>query len=383
MANAEILTIGTELLLGEIQDTNSQYLAKALNLAGFDIFRITTVGDNILRIQSAILEGFMRSDIVITTGGLGPTIDDPTRAAVAKALNQKLIFHKVLWTQIKNRYKLLEQIPTENNKRQAFLPESAIYINNPVGTAPGIIAEKDKKTIISLPGVPSEMQYLFEKSVLPFLQEKYPQNQIIFSTIIHTYGLGESRIDELISDLEKMNNPTIGLAAHASQVDIRVTAKANSESNARRLISPIINSLQEKLQGFIYGTDNTTFTEAIKILLKHKGVQLLIIPLQKKPVLVEQLQKDEFAQVLSSYKKNLDELKIQARNLANSHKCNAILFIKELDNKTTKKLQLLLFFKESQIKKEYLFAGNEMILIQWETNKILSFLYKTFLNIKE
>ncbi|HEY59090.1 MAG TPA: CinA family nicotinamide mononucleotide deamidase-related protein [Anaerolineae bacterium] len=383
MAIIEILTIGTELLLGEIQDSNSRYLAKALNQAGLDVYRISTVGDNIARIQAAIIEGLARSDIVITSGGLGPTVDDPTRAAVAKALNKKLVFHETSWTQIKKRYKLYGRKPTENNKRQAFLPESATPIENPVGTAPGFIAEKGEQAIICLPGVPAEMQLLFEKSVLPYLRNKYIQQQIILSTIVHTAGMGESQIDELISDLEKMDNPTVGLAAHAGQVDIRITAKANSKREAENLLAPIENTLQERLQDYIYGADDTTFGEAIKTLLKHKGIRLLIVPVQMDAALVERLQKDGLAQVLPSAGEDLNELETKSKKLYNDYQGNAILVVKEVDDKTIKKLQLTLLFKDTQIKKEYLFDGHEMMLAQWEYNKILGFLHKTFLKLKE
>ena len=142
MPSAEILTIGTELLLGETIDTNSNFLARSLRDAGIDLFRLTTVGDNTKRIAQAIQESLERCDIVLTTGGLGPTIDDPTRDAVALALGVKPEFHPELWDQIKSRFQKLGRIPTENNRRQAYIPEGAVAIENPVGTAPIFIIDK-------------------------------------------------------------------------------------------------------------------------------------------------------------------------------------------------------------------------------------------------
>ena len=156
MPTLEIITIGTELLLGEITDTNSTYIARTMRDHGIDIYRITTIGDNPNRIANTIKEGLQRADIIITTGGLGPTIDDPTRQAVADAVGRQLVFLDQLWEQIVERYKNFGRKPTENNRRQAYIPENAIPIHNPVGTAPCFIVEQDSKFIISLPGVPQE-----------------------------------------------------------------------------------------------------------------------------------------------------------------------------------------------------------------------------------
>ena len=173
MPSAEIIAIGTELLLGSILDTNSQYLAKELNRAGIDLFRWTIVGDNPQRIKQTILEAYSRTDIIITTGGLGPTIDDPTREAAALAWGVSLEFHPKLWLQIVDRFDKYGRYPTENNRRQAYIPKGAQPIENPVGTAPAFYLERDRKTLICLPGVPAEMKYLFQKSVMPMLIGNY------------------------------------------------------------------------------------------------------------------------------------------------------------------------------------------------------------------
>src|SRR5512147_2482473 len=173
MPTAEIITIGTEILLGEIVDTNAPYLARKLRDVGIDIFRKTSVGDNARRIAVAIQEALQRSDIVITTGGLGPTVDDPTREAVAMAMEVEVEFRPELWDQIQARFMRYGRKPTENNKRQAYVPKGAIAVENRVGTAPSFIIESGGRCIFSLPGVPREMEFLLEHAVIPYLQEHF------------------------------------------------------------------------------------------------------------------------------------------------------------------------------------------------------------------
>jgi nicotinamide-nucleotide amidase len=255
MPSAEVITIGTEILLGEIVDTNSQYLAKAIRDAGIDLFRITSVGDNVQRIAQAIRESLSRCEIVITTGGLGPTVDDPTREAVALAAGVKSTFDPELWEQIKARFKRLGRLPTENNRRQAYIPEGALAIENPVGTAPVFIVEIAPHCIISLPGVPSEMKHLLQNKIIPYLCQRYDLHSVIKTRILHTVGVGESQIDDLIGELEQLSNPTVGLAAHSGQVDVRITVKASSDAEADALILPIESTLRERLGDRIYGAD--------------------------------------------------------------------------------------------------------------------------------
>ena len=277
MAKAEIISIGTELLLGEIVDTNSQFIAKELRDAGIDLFRTVTVGDNVNRIANAVSEAVQTNDIVITTGGLGPTIDDMTREAIAQALDRELVFQDELWDQIQRRFKRFGRKPTRNNRRQAYVPDGAITIENPKGTAPVFIIDDSGFTIMVLPGVPREMKFLFQQRMLPFLQTKYPSNFLIKTRILHTGGVGESQIDEKIADLEKLTNPTVGLAAHLGQVDIRITAKARSDSEAVQKISEVEKELRERLGNWIFGADGETLEKAALSRLKHHNRRIAVL----------------------------------------------------------------------------------------------------------
>ena len=277
MPSAEILTIGTELLLGETIDTNSNFLARSLRDAGIDLFRITTVGDNTKRIAQAIQESLERCDIVLTTGGLGPTIDDPTRDAVALALGVKSEFHPELWEQIKSRFQKLGRIPTENNRRQAYIPEGAVAIENPVGTAPIFIMEMNSQVVIALPGVPREMSFLMEHNVLPYLRQHFHLHEVIRTRLLHTVGVGESQIDDLIGDLEKLSNPTVGLTAHSGQVDVRITVKADSEAASVKLIEPLEAELRSRLGDCVYGVDGDTLEEVtLRSLTTHNWTLTVI-----------------------------------------------------------------------------------------------------------
>ena len=271
MPSAEIIAIGTELLLGEIQDTNTFYLARALRDAGVNLYRTMMVGDNPARIAKAIQESLERADIVITTGGLGPTIDDPTRQAVADAMGVPLEFRPDLWEMIKTRYLRYGRPPSENNKRQAYVPKGAIQIENPVGTAPGFIVETGHQSVISVPGVPREMEYLIERAVIPYLRNRFQLRGVIKAYVLHTAGIGESQIDELIGDLETLTNPTVGLLAHAGQADIRVTARADSALEADRLIASTAEEIRQRLGVHIYGANGQTLEAILQSLLQARG----------------------------------------------------------------------------------------------------------------
>lgn len=263
MPSAEIITIGTELLLGEIQDTNTRYLAKKFKDINIDLFRITMIGDNAKRISELVQEALTRSDIVITTGGLGPTVDDPTRDAIALAFGTHTEFHPKLWAEIEQRFLHRSLIPTENNKRQAYLPLGAEVIHNPVGTAPAFYFESGRKIVISLPGVPREMEYLTENSVIPLLKEKFGLKGIIKPRVIHIAGMGESVVDAAIEEFEKMSNPTVGLLAHPGIVDIRITAKADNEKEADRMISSLEMQISELFPNKIFGYDDDTLFSVV------------------------------------------------------------------------------------------------------------------------
>lgn len=277
MPSAEIITIGTEILLGEIVDTNTRFLARSLRGLGVDLFRTLTIGDNLHRIAEAIQDSMRRADIVLTTGGLGPTVDDPTREAVARAAGVETEFRQELWEQIQAVIARYGRVPGENQKRQAHVPRGAIAIPNPVGTAPAFIVEpplrlsqnsqnlggvsrrdEGSKAIISLPGVPQEMEYLFHHAVVPYLQERFGLRQVIKVRLLHTSGIGEGDIDEKIGDLETLANPTVGLAAHTGVVDIRIAAKAKSEAEADRLIAAVETEVRARLGNAVFGTDEQT-----------------------------------------------------------------------------------------------------------------------------
>jgi len=278
MAVAEIVTIGTELLLGEIQDTNSKYIARVLRDIGVDLYRLSTVGDNVQRITATLQEALMRADIVITTGGLGPTVDDPTRQAVANTFNVPLVYHPELWQQIQERFERYGQKPTENNKRQAYIPANSIPITNPVGTAPAFAFELRHKGGHFSPSVPREMEYLMDQFVRDYLKGRYGlQEAVIKPWVIHTISKGESNIDEIIGELEKLSNPTVGLLAHPGQTDIRVTAKASSQAEAEKMMEPVLQLIRDQLGKYIYGENETTLEEAVGSLIAQHQVKVQVI----------------------------------------------------------------------------------------------------------
>ena len=274
--NAEIITIGTELLLGEIVDTNSAYIARTIRDIGVDLFYQTTVGDNEARAAAAISAALERADVVITTGGLGPTVDDVTREAVAMATGRPLEFRPDLLDQIAARFRRWGVKMSPNNRQQAYVPAGAIGLENPVGTAPCFIVESDAGSVISLPGVPREMTTMFENVVIPYLQEKMGAPAVILARVLRTAGIGESRVDALIQDLERLSNPTVGLAAHAGQTDIRITAKASSVEQAEALIEPLVQELNDRLGINIYGEAAETVEEVVLSLLGMHGMTLAI-----------------------------------------------------------------------------------------------------------
>jgi nicotinamide-nucleotide amidase len=261
MPSAEIITIGTEILLGEIVDTNTRYIARTLRGMGVDLYRTITIGDNVERIAEAINHSMNRAEIVITTGGLGPTIDDPTREAVAKAAGVELEFREDLWEQVIAIISRYGRKPSENQKRQAYIPRGAMAVLNPVGTAPCFIVETERNAVVSLPGVPNEMEHILHESIIPYLQKRFTLNEIIKIRILHCAGLGEGLIDEKIADLEILSNPTVGLAAHTGVVDIRIAAKAKSEAEADSMIADIEQQVRERLGEVVFGVDEDTLEE--------------------------------------------------------------------------------------------------------------------------
>jgi competence/damage-inducible protein CinA-like protein len=277
MTSAEIITIGTEILLGEIVDTNTRYIARNLRALGVDLYRTITIGDNEERIASAIRESMQHAEIVITTGGLGPTIDDPTREAVAKAMGVETEFREDLWEQVVATIARYGRKPSENQKRQAYVPKGALGVQNPVGTAPCFIVETERNAVISLPGVPNEMEHILHESIIPYLQKRFDLNEVIKVRVLHCAGLGEGMIDEKIADLEMLSNPTVGLAAHTGVVDVRIAAKAKSENEANVMIAEIESQVRERLGTVVFGADEDKLEEVVLDLVAKRGWTLAAI----------------------------------------------------------------------------------------------------------
>ena len=274
--NAEILSIGTEILLGEITDTNSAHIARALRDIGISVYRMTSLGDNEARITAEIRQALARANVVITTGGLGPTVDDMTRQAVAAATGRELVFHQSLLDDIASRFAGFRTNMTANNRRQAFLPQDARLVENPVGTAPCFIVEQGGGVVISLPGVPREMRFVLAQRVLPWLQQRYRPG-VIRSRVLRAAGIGESALDDLIgSELLEAHNPTVGLAAHSGVVDMRVTARAEDDARADALIAGVTTRLEQRVGPWIYGTGEDRIEEALVNRLSKTGRRLAL-----------------------------------------------------------------------------------------------------------
>jgi nicotinamide-nucleotide amidase len=274
---AEIITIGTELLLGEIVDTNTRTIARALRDIGLDLYRTATVGDNVQRISQVVRESIERAQAVITTGGLGPTVDDPTREAIALSVEVPLEYRSELWDQISARVAHYGGTPSENSRRMAYIPQGAIPISNPVGTAPAFIVETENSSIISLPGVPAELGVLLETEVVPYLIRRLALEGVIKARILRTAGIGESSLDELIADLELLSNPTVGLAAHPGRVDIRITAKGKDEEEVYGKITEIETTIRKRIGDVIFGIDEETLEGVVSHLLETHGKKLFTI----------------------------------------------------------------------------------------------------------
>ncbi|MBN1642520.1 MAG: CinA family nicotinamide mononucleotide deamidase-related protein [Anaerolineae bacterium] len=270
--NAEIVTTGTELLLGVITDTNSTYIARQLRDIGLDLYYITSAGDNEARVARAIEIALERSDVVITTGGLGPTVDDVTREAVARATGRSLVVDETLLVSIEAFFAQRGYPMSTNNRRQARIPQGAIPIENPVGTAPCFVVEDPRGVVISLPGVPREMKYLMAHAVLPYLRRAFDLHQVIVARTLRTCGIGESALDARIDDLETSPNPTIGLAAHPGQSDIRITAKADSVAEAEAMLSAMEARVRERVDDVIFGLDDDRLEAVVIGLLRDRSL---------------------------------------------------------------------------------------------------------------
>lgn len=272
MPNAEIVAIGSELLLGQIVDTNSAWMAQRLTALGINLFYKTVVGDNSGRMKEVITRALERSDILITSGGLGPTKDDLTREVVADVTGRALVLDPHLLEQIEQRFRRRGLIMTPNNERQAYIPEGAVPVENPNGTAPAFIVEDPRGVIFVLPGVPFELKWLFEHETEPYLRKKFQLAEIITYRVLKVAGLGESTVDDRIGHLiEKLSNPTVGVLAHPGQVDVRIAAKAANLAEAMRLIAPVEAEVRELLGRHIFAADNETIEDVVGRLLRERN----------------------------------------------------------------------------------------------------------------
>ncbi len=256
----EILSIGTELLLGNIVNTNAKWISEQLSQLGLNHFRQSTVGDNCDRIVKVIQEISKRSNLLITTGGLGPTPDDLTTEAIAKSFNASLFERPYLWEEIKQK---LSNSKLQNNssslRKQCLFPKNAQIINNPRGTAPGMIWEPIKGfTIITFPGVPNEMRTMWEETASSFVKNKFSESYSFFSNTLKFSGIGESSVAEKINDLLNLKNPTVAPYANLGEVKLRITAKARNEVEANNIIKPVKEKLKKEFSKFIFGENHDT-----------------------------------------------------------------------------------------------------------------------------
>lgn len=270
---AEILSIGTEILLGEIVDTNSQYIASRLPALGIDLYFKHVVGDNLGRLVDTMRRALEQNDLVISTGGLGPTEDDLTREAIAAVMGEEPHVDAGLEEWLRNRFAGRGQPMPERNLKQAWLIPSARAIPNPRGTAPGWWVEKDGKIIIAMPGPPTEMSRMWEEEVAPELLSRSP-GVVLVTRTIKTAGIGEGQLDELISPLLKSTNPSIGVYARADGVHVRMGAKADTQEEARKLIEPVEAELRRLLHPHVWGTDSQTFESIVAEMLTERGLTL-------------------------------------------------------------------------------------------------------------
>lgn len=278
---AELVSVGTEILLGNIVNTNSAYLSEKCAQLGLSVYYQTVVGDNEERMKMTIQSALDRSDVVILTGGLGPTEDDITKEVTAEVMGFPLVEDSHTRELLEAYMKEYEKNSpnrrfTENNYKQAVVPEGAIVLDNHNGTAPGLIMEKNGKTAILLPGPPNEMKPMFEEYIFPYLREKQPE--IIYSQVVKICGIGESQVADEIKDMiESQTNPTIAPYAKTGEVHLRITAKAADEKECKKMIKPLVRELKVRFGSNIFATDaEKTLEEAVEDMLKDQQLTLAL-----------------------------------------------------------------------------------------------------------
>ena len=270
---AELISIGTELLLGEIVDTNAQYIGARLPALGIDLFYMSKVGDNLERLSEVIDRAWGRSDLVLTTGGLGPTEDDLTREAIARVLGEEPAVDADLESQLRDFFTGRGVTMPERNLKQATLIPSARSLPNPRGTAPGWWVEREGRVIVAMPGPPVEMQRMWEEEVAPELERRRP-GAVLVTRTLKTAGMGEGHLDEMVSPLLKSQNPSIGVYARADGVQLRIAAKAATKDEALQLIEPVEAEVRRLLGGIIWRADEDTLESAVGDLLRRHGLTL-------------------------------------------------------------------------------------------------------------
>lgn len=273
---AELISVGTELLMGNIVNTNVAYLSKKLAAIGVSVYYQSTVGDNKERLKKAIETALKRADVVILSGGLGPTTDDLTKETAAEVLGRDMYLDERSMERIRAYFERIHRASiTENNWKQAMIPENAMILDNNNGTAPGIIMEEDGKSVILLPGPPNELQLMFEESVLPYLQKD--NNKVLYSRMVKVCGIGESRAETMVKDLmDAQTNPTIAPYAKTGEVHFRITALAESEEEGKELVKPVIKELKQRFGDAVYTTkEDVTLEEKVVKMLKKQELTMV------------------------------------------------------------------------------------------------------------
>jgi len=276
---AEIITVGTELLSGQIVDTNSTWIAEKLASVGVSVSYRTAVGDNPTRMEDIFRRALKRSHVVIMTGGIGPTEDDRTREIASLVTGRKLEVDPELLRQITERFRRRGFIMSSNNEKQAQVPSGAVPVENPNGTAPAFIVEHRGSVLICLPGVPFEMKYLFEERIIPYLRKTFNlSGGLIKTRVLKTCGLGESAVDNTISDLmAEGKNPMVGILAHPGQVDIRIVAKGNDKAEIERMLDEIDRVISDRLGTHVFGRDGQTIEDVVGLLVRKAGVTIVSV----------------------------------------------------------------------------------------------------------
>ena len=267
---AEILSVGTELLMGQIANTDAQFISRRLGELGVTIYRHSTVGDNPARVREALQEALSRSDMVITTGGLGPTEDDLTKEMVAEYFGLEMELHQPSLDALKVFMERFGKKMTPNNLKQAYFPRGCTVMPNACGTAPGCIVEQGGKTVAVLPGPPMELMDMFDRQLAPYLQAR--SGQVIRSRFLKIFGLGESNVETLLSDLFHSGNPTLALYCGPGEVTARITARAAAPEKAEAMIQPVYEEILRRVGEACYGEGvNRTPADAVLELLKNRG----------------------------------------------------------------------------------------------------------------